>query len=91
MTLGFATPRRTRRPRQDAIVLNEQARKNPWLKRFSTVEGHSRLRLLARQHAGALARRLLLYHSHPAPSEVIERPANHEGVFTFDLSQDGRE
>jgi NTE family protein len=23
--------------------------------------------------------------------EVLERPANHEGVFTFDLSQDGRE
>jgi NTE family protein len=23
--------------------------------------------------------------------EVTERPANHEGVFTFDLSQDGRE
>jgi NTE family protein len=23
--------------------------------------------------------------------EVIERPANHEGLFTFDLSQDGRE
>jgi NTE family protein len=22
--------------------------------------------------------------------EVLERPANHEGVFTFDLSQDGR-
>jgi NTE family protein len=24
-------------------------------------------------------------------AEVLERPANHEGVFTFDLSQDGRE
>jgi NTE family protein len=32
------------------------------------------LRLLPRQHAGALARRLLRYHSHPAPSGSARAP-----------------
>jgi NTE family protein len=27
----------------------------------------------------------------PRHPEVMERPTNHEGVFTFDLARDGRE
>jgi hypothetical protein len=49
------------------------------------------LRLLACQYAGALGAGYydtIRTLRHP---EVLERPANHEGVFTFDLSQDGRE
>jgi len=55
-------------------------------------EGHSkRLRILARQHAGTLAFWLSRRGSPLRHPEVLERPANREGVFTFDLADDGRE
>jgi NTE family protein len=60
--------------------------------RAKNYEGHSKdyefSRLSMQEHWGAGyhdARRTL---RHP---EVLKRPDNHEGVFTFDLAQDGRE
>jgi NTE family protein len=60
--------------------------------RAKSYEGHSKdyefSRLSMQEHWGAGyhdARRTL---RHP---EVLKRPSNHEGVFTFDLAADGRE
>jgi NTE family protein len=60
--------------------------------RTRNYEGHSKdydfSRASMREHwrAGYHDTSRTLRHA-----EVLERPANHEGVFTFDLSQDGRE
>jgi NTE family protein len=60
--------------------------------RAKSYEGHSKdyefSRLSMQEHwrAGYHDARRTLRHL-----EVLERPTNHEGVFTFDLAQDGRE
>ena len=60
--------------------------------RAKNYEGHSKdyefSRLSMQEHwrAGYHDARRTLRHL-----EVLERPTNHEGVFTFDLAQDGRE
>jgi NTE family protein len=60
--------------------------------RAKNYEGHSKdyefSRLSMEEHwrAGYQDARRTLRHR-----EVLERPTNHEGVFTFDLAQDGRE
>ena len=55
-------------------------------------EGHSEgLRVFPSVHAGALAGGLSRRGPHAAPSRVLARPTNLEGVYTFDLERDGRE
>jgi hypothetical protein len=45
------------------------------------------LRVFSPQYGGALARRLPRRPAHAAPPEILlERPTNHESVFTFDLA-----
>jgi NTE family protein len=60
--------------------------------RARNYEGHSRdydfSRASMQEHWRAGYYDTIRALRHP---EVLERPANHEGVFTFDLSQDGRE
>jgi NTE family protein len=60
--------------------------------RTKKYEGHSkdyefsRLSMQEHWHAGYYDARRILRHR-----EVLERPANHEGVLTFDLDRNGRE
>jgi NTE family protein len=60
--------------------------------RAKNYEGHSKdydfSRASMQEHWRAGYHDAIRTLRHP---EVVERPTNHEGVFTFDLSQDGRE